>query len=238
MESKVSPGVTPIETYMAELEQFPIFKDLKRSEIQDLLRGGKIRGTRHRELLYTLGAEAHFFALVLRGAYKLARVSPRGDDVIMYFSSPGDVIAALIMPQPHAVYPVNVISMGPSLVIELPRSRYIESWAVHSQMTVRIQNLLFNRMSRLQDEKLINKNPLQQKVAYLLLQLMEKYSEESDGVLPIPLTRQEIADSLGASVESVIRIMSDWSQKRLIKTSDQHIELLDPGKIVQFLKET
>jgi CRP-like cAMP-binding protein len=227
-----------IETFASEIENFPIFEGLKRNEIRSLLECGKMRGTRHREPLFQMGEEAHSFALVLRGAYKLTRTSPRGDDVIMYFSSPGDVIAALIMPQKHSLYPVSAISMGPSLVLEIPRQRYVEAWARHPEMAIRLQNLLFNRLSLLQDEKLFNKSPLSQKVAHLLIQLMERYSSESEGILPIPLTRQEIADSLGSSVESVIRIMSDWSHKGFVKTTEQHIEILQPSRIVEILKES
>jgi CRP-like cAMP-binding protein len=92
-------------------------------------------------------------------------------------------------------------------------------------------------VSFFQDQKILNKSPLQQKVAHLLLELLEKYSAESDGILPIPLTRREIADSLGSTVESVIRIMSDWSRQGIIQTTEHHIEILEPDKVVQILKE-
>jgi CRP-like cAMP-binding protein len=47
------------------------------------------------------------------------------------------------------------------------------------------------------------------------------------------MTRKEIANSLGASAESVIRIMSEWSKRGLIETHDQHIKLLQVNKIIE-----
>jgi CRP/FNR family transcriptional regulator len=238
MESPVPvSSVAQIETFLSEIESFPLLEGLSRSEILALLESGKMRGTRHRETLYQLGDKAECFSLVLRGAFKLVRSSPKGDDVIMYFSSPGDVIAALIMAQPMAIYPVSVVSMGPSLVLEIPKKTYVDTWSRNGRIVMKMQNLIFNRMSVMQDQKLLNKSPLVLKVAHLLLQLMERYSNESEGLLPIPLTRQEIADSLGSTVESVIRIMSDWSHKGILKTNDQHIEILQPGRVVEILKE-
>ncbi|MGZ5278457.1 MAG: Crp/Fnr family transcriptional regulator [Pseudobdellovibrionaceae bacterium] len=225
------------ETFLAEIERFPAFEGLSREKICRLLSGGSMQASKHRDVLYRSGDEAHSCALVLRGAYKLIRSSARGDDVIMYFSSPGDVVAALIMPQPQAVYPVSVVSMGPSLVWKIPRKIYFDEWMKDPEITMRIQNLLFNRMSLLQDEKTMNKSPLSRKVAFLLLQLMERYSAEEEKILPIPLTRKEIADSLGSTVESVIRIMSDWSHQGIVKTHDQYIEILEPSKVVELLKD-
>ncbi len=227
-----------IETFLPEIQGFQVFEGLGRDQVLDLLREGKMKASKHRECLYRLGDEARSFGLVLRGAYKLVRCSPKGDDVIMYFSSPGDVIAALIMAQPMATYPVSVISMGPSLILDIPKKTYQEVWTRNPQVVMRVQNLLFGRMSLLQDHKLLAKSPLNQKVAVLLLQLMERYSQDSEQILPIPLTRREIADSLGSTVESVIRIMSEWSQQGIISTSEQHIEILSPEKIVSYFKET
>lgn len=226
-----------VEPFLAEIQHFPVFEGLSRDRIQRLLAGGMMQSSKHREILYRNGDEAHSFALVLRGAYKLIRNTARGDDVIMYFSSPGDVVAALIMPQPHAMYPVSVVSMGPSLIWKIPRKTYLDEWMKDPEVTIRLQNLLFNRMSLLQDEKTLNKSPLPRKVAFLLLQLMERYSAEEEGILPIPLTRKEIADSLGSTVESVIRIMSDWSHQGILRTNDQYIEILQPSKVVELLKE-
>lgn len=226
-----------IETFLPEIQEFPVFEDLKREQILELLRDGKMKSSRHRETLYGLGNAATSFGLVLRGAYKLVRPTPKGEDVIMYFSSPGDVVAALLMAHPSPVYPVSVISMGPSLVLDIPKRTYTEIWMKNPQVLIRLQNLLFNRMSVLQDHKLLAKSPLNQKVAFLLLQLLETYSAESEKILPIPLTRKEIADSLGSTVESIIRIMSDWSQKGIISTTEQYIEILRPESVVEFLKE-
>lgn len=226
-----------IEMYLPEIERFQVFQGMQRNDIKKFLENGRVRGTRHREILYRQGVEAHQFSLVLRGAYKLVRPTPRGEDVIVYFSSPGDVIAALVMPQPQSTYPVTAVSMGPSLILEIPRTTYLSAWIHDTQLTVRLQNLLFNRMSFFQDQKTLNKSPLLQKVAHLLLELMDKYSVESEGILPIPLTRKEIADSLGSTVESVIRIMSDLSRQGILQTTEHHIQVLEPDKVIQILKE-
>jgi CRP-like cAMP-binding protein len=225
-----------IETFLPEIKKYPLFKACDNQTLLKLFSGAKMHASKHREVLYRIGDPAKKFSLVLRGAYKLVRLTPHGDDVIVYFAAPGDAVAALVMAQENALYPVSAVAMGPSLVPEIPRETYVTHWLHAHEITLHLQSLLYNRMVLLQDEKLINKSPLELKIAHLILQLIEKYSAESDGILPIPLTRREIADSLGSSVESVIRIMSDWSHRKIIATSEQHIEVLEAGRIAELIQ--
>lgn len=230
---------SPLEMFLPEILEYPIFKGLARETVVGFLQEGRYKSTQHRQALYQVGEQAESFALVIRGAYKLVRPSPAGDDVIVYFSCPGDIIGALVMPQPHPIYPVTVVSMGPSGVWCIPRRAYVNLWSKNPEIVLRLQNLLFNRMSLLQDEKLRVKSPNAQKVAHLLVQLMEKYSGEcsDEGVLPIPITRKEIADAIGSTPESVIRIMSDWSHQGIIRTTEQHIEIIKTSSIISYLRD-
>ncbi|HND86221.1 MAG TPA: Crp/Fnr family transcriptional regulator [Pseudobdellovibrionaceae bacterium] len=233
-------SLTAIESFLPEILGYPIFQGFPREAILQLLSEGRYRSTSHRQNLYQAGEAADSFALVLRGAYKLVRPSPLGDDVIVYFSCPGDVIGALLMPQPSSSYPVTVVSMGPSGVWSIPRRTYLSYWSKNPEIVLRMQSLLYHRMSLLQDEKMRQKSPNSQKVAHLLIQLMEKYSGEfnDEGVLPIPITRKEIADAIGSTPESVIRIMSDWSHQGIIRTTDHHIEILKTASIVKLLQDS
>lgn len=87
------------------------------------------------------------------------------------------------------------------------------------------------------DQRALGKASLSQKLAAQLINLLEKNPKENDMELPLPLTRKELADSLGATSESIIRIMSEWSKQGIIQTHDHHIRLLKPEKILEILKE-
>ena len=91
-------------------------------------------------------------------------------------------------------------------------------------------------MAALQQQKVMGKAPLQSKVATLLLHLLDQQQAgENNQMIAIPLTRKEIADSVGASVESVIRVMSEWSKKGFILTNNQKITLVKPEKLIELI---
>src|SRR5690606_37235750 len=143
------------------------------------------------------------------GAFKLTRPTPQGDDAIVHFSVQGDVIGAFIMTHSNPIYPVTVTAMGPSRFLMLPREVYLERWKHEPELIFRIQNLLSVRMTQLQNHSALAKCSLAAKIAFLLVDLLHRQEKSDDPTLPLPLTRKEVAETLGATVESVIRVMSE-----------------------------
>ncbi len=185
--------MTSIEAALNELRALPLLQNVPRAEALELCERGEIVTSNHRELLFRCGDTATSFGIVLSGAYKLSRPSPGGEDVIVHFSTPGDVIAAFIMAQPNPIYPVSSIAMGPSRFLKIPRDIYLSRWKKNTDLIFRIQSLLSTRMNLLQDQKAMSRTPLPQRVARMLLSLIDKNSDANDLSLPLPLTRREIA---------------------------------------------
>jgi len=221
---------------MPELKSFRLFGGFSTEQIESFCKDANVKVTHHKEPLFHFKDKAEYIYIVLSGAYKLTKPTPNGEDSILHFAHSGDVIAAFIMAQANPVYPLSAISMGPSRALKINRVNYLESWKNNAELIFRIQNLLSTRMTSMQSQRALAKSPLQAKVASLLIDLIDKQPENTDIVkIPIPLTRKEIAESVGASVESIIRIMSDWSKKGLINTEDQNITIIQTDKIIELM---
>lgn len=216
-----------------EMLAYPLFQGLDHSDILGLCEGGRIRVLGHREVLFRHGEPAQSFGVVVTGAFKLSRLTQNGEDTVIHFCSPGDVLAALVMPQVQALYPLTAQAMGPSRVIMIRREIYLSKWLTNPGLIARMQSLLSMRMSRLQGQKMMQRAPLSVKIAALLLQLVCKDKAGDEMSVPLPLTRKEIADSLGVTVESVIRVMSGWGKRGLIASSEQSLRILQPDRLIQ-----
>jgi len=222
-----------------KLAQFSLFSGIPQSELRSLLSEGRIISHKHRATLYEMGDVATSFAIVLEGAYKLVKPTIKGDDFIMYFATQGDAIAALLMGQErNTTFPITVKSIGASRVYVIPKTTFQNFWKSNAAILLRLNSLLYSRMGFMQDEKALTRAPLAQRVAWFLLKLLEKNDGDSDQIIPLPLTRQEIADHLGVTVESVIRIMSQWSQEEIIHSADRYIEIARIDQLIELLKES
>ena len=218
---------------MSELLELPLFKDLSEESIYTLCFGANLRSTSHREILFERGDPAVCFGVVLSGAYKLTRINPLGEEAVVHFSAYGDVVGALILSQPNSVYPVTSTAMGPSRALLIPRETYLKSWAVNSLLLSKVHGLFSSRIGRFQTQKTMQRSPLTAKVATILLQIVTNSSHSNEYLVPMPITRREIADSLGVTVESVIRVMSEWEKLGIIQTDDQNIRVLQPNLLIQ-----
>lgn len=213
-----------------------LFEGLPWERIGVLLTGAEQKMLRHKEVLFRAGERAETFAIVLEGGFKLVKATTGGEKVIVFFATPGNVVAALLMSIPESVYPVSVAAMGASTVLTVPRETYVSHWASDQGLMSRIHGQFLFRIGEMHDQKTLAKAPLARKVAWQIVSLIERYDYDGETELPIPLTRAEIADSLGASVESVIRIMSEWSREGILETSEKRIHVLRMDKILEILK--
>lgn len=76
-----------------------------------------------------------------------------------------------------------------------------------------------------------------ERIAAILFLLAESYGERCpEGTrLQVPLTRQEISEMAGTTVESTIRVLSRWQKEGLVSTDRQYITLRDTHRMSQVL---
>ena len=77
------------------------------------------------------------------------------------------------------------------------------------------------------------------RISRLFLALADKAGlvEGTSVRIPVSLSRQEIADMVGATQETAIRIMSRWGKTGIIHTVEGGFVLLDLKKLEQILPE-
>ncbi len=78
---------------------------------------------------------------------------------------------------------------------------------------------------------------MEQRLAAVLLILMDSYGQPQKlGTrIVVPLTRQDLAEMAGTTVETAIRIMSKMQKEGIVKTDRQMITVLDPASLSELL---
>ncbi|HEX9690119.1 MAG TPA: Crp/Fnr family transcriptional regulator, partial [Thermoanaerobaculia bacterium] len=77
------------------------------------------------------------------------------------------------------------------------------------------------------------------RIARLLSTLAERVGQKSEhGVfIPIALSRQDIADLVGTTIETAIRVMSRWQKEGVIETEKKGFRILDPAALAALSPE-
>ena len=73
----------------------------------------------------------------------------------------------------------------------------------------------------------IAQKTVRERLAEVLLLLKENFELDNQNTLQISLTREELANMVGTATESVIRLLSEFKQDKLIELQGRKIKFLD-----------
>ncbi|GIL16495.1 MAG: hypothetical protein BroJett040_02460 [Oligoflexia bacterium] len=222
---------------LQKLKSMELFKDYDERSLIELSQGLEFVRLDADTTLFEAGQPANFCYIISYGGIKMVKPSPKGRDVVMCFLHAGDIVAAGIMSNNPPIYPLTAVTQEDSGLIKIPRREYTEIWQNKPQLMRAVNQSLMSRMVDFQTDKALFLSSVPQKVASFLIRTLDHQPHSYGQTINLRLTRKDIADRVGTSGETVIRILSEWTQKGWITTTDQHISILDRQAVENILTE-
>jgi CRP-like cAMP-binding protein len=157
------------------------------------------------------------FILVLTGCVKLLRRLENGREVIFHIARPGEPIgeAALFDQLPYAY---SAIAHEDSYLVTVPGKQYRAYMATHPHLMTEILKDYALRERTLSDWMLQHAAVRAEvRLAHCFLTLAREFSDHDDPEqIEIRFSRQDIADMIGISLETTIRILSRWESEGVV----------------------
>jgi CRP-like cAMP-binding protein len=189
--------------------------------------GTRLRFTRDQEI-YAEGAPGAAWFKVVSGTVRISRLMADGRRHVAEFRFAGDSFGFELGEQrgfsAEAVTDVTVLRLPvvatERLIEDIPAlARHLREEMLKSLEAAQHRLLLLGRMTA------------SERVATFLIGLAER--DDTHRRVELPMSRCDIADHLGLTVETVCRVLSDFKRRRLIAAPDAHrIELLDRQALV------
>jgi CRP/FNR family transcriptional regulator, nitrogen fixation regulation protein len=169
-------------------------------------------------LIYAQGDDAGPLYLVEFGTVRICRVTADGRRQITSFCFAGDVFG-LEGGDEHASYAESVDGAG----IRMLRP------ANNAGFAQKLLSLALRRFARIQTHiLLLGRMSANEKMASFLLDLLNR--QDGDDVVNLPMQRNDIADYLGITFETVSRVLRVLKDRQMIRLhSVDRIEVLDPA---------
>lgn len=177
--------------------------------------------------VFAAGAEAKRIFIVAYGAIKLFRRLESGSEIVLGFIPKDGIVAAVVALKENSVYPVSAAALEETGLIRIDREDFREVFQKHPVLGPRLLAMVAERMGTLQTEKTLIKSKMQKRIADFLLRTLEGQPKTFGDRIMLRLTRQDIANHLGTTVETVIRVLSAWTKQEIIETTDQRIDVLN-----------
>jgi CRP/FNR family transcriptional regulator len=210
------------ERIRTALRTLPMFRGLGEEVHRQLATIASIRDYRRGDFLWHEGDESEWLTLIVRGRVKIVREVPAGDVILEIFGE-GEPVGSIAVYN-YIPYPASAVALEDVTIFALPRRDYFELLDRQPEFTRGILREL-TKLTIALTRKLADARGqrVDVRIAQLFLALSARMGKEVDGGVEIPLqlSRQEIADLVGTTVESAIRVMSRWGREGLVVTREK-----------------
>jgi CRP/FNR family transcriptional regulator len=211
------------------LRKSVMFRRLKPEDLQRLAAVATLRSFDKGATLFSEGDESDLLYTVMTGRVKVFKTTPRGTDVILELFGPGDPIGAVAVYESRP-YPASAVALEPTSCLVIPRQPFfslLEGYPLMVRgllvgMTHRLMELT-NRLTELSGGR------IEGRLARFFLKLGTDMGQGRDGgiFIPLVLSRQELADMTGTTIETSIRIMSRWGKDEVVRTDKDGFTIVD-----------
>lgn len=212
-----------VERVRSAIRSVAMFRGLSADDQRRLSAMATLRDYQRGDYLWREGDASEWLTIVLKGQVKVVRHAEAGDVILELFGE-GEPVGAIAVYN-YMPYPASAICLEPVTLLAIPRRDYFElldrspefARAIIRELT-RLTLALTRKLAELRGQK------VDARIARLFLALAERMGRETPGgtEIPLQLSRQEVADLVGTTVESAIRVLSRWGREHVLVTGEKH----------------
>jgi CRP-like cAMP-binding protein len=209
------------------LENGALFRYLNKEEVDMINFEKEFRQFRRGDLLYNEGSRISGFYCIHTGIIKVFKTGLDGKEQIIRFAKPGEIIAyrsvlsnELACTSARVIEDCQVCFIPSEILVSLVKS--------NSVYALEILKLACHELgeanSFITD---IAQKTVRERLAEILLLLLNDFGLDEQNYLQISLTREELSNIVGTATESVIRLLSEFKTDKLVELNGRRIKILN-----------
>ncbi|MCM0043067.1 MAG: fumarate/nitrate reduction transcriptional regulator Fnr [Burkholderiaceae bacterium] len=193
---------------------------------------GRRRKVPKESLLYRMDDPFINLYAIRLGHFKTYQVSAGGEQQITGFQMAGELLGmdAISTDRHHC----DAMALEDSEVCEIPFGRLEELFGTIPTLLHHFHRMMSREITREQNAMLLLGNMrAEQRFAAFLVNLASRYSARgySSTSFQLRMSREEIGNYLGLTIESISRLLSRLKKQGLIRVANREIELLEPDHL-------
>ncbi|MBU6445440.1 MAG: helix-turn-helix domain-containing protein [Alphaproteobacteria bacterium] len=171
------------------------------------------------QTIFNEGDDARYSYKIVEGGVRVCKVRPDGRRQIAEFLLPGDLFGF----EAGEEHSLTAEALCNVVVMRCPR-KHVERLSEEVPNVRRTLMMLLRReLSAAQDHLvMLGRQSARERLASFLLQLAERTDSDNGDTLDLPMGRQDIADFLGLTIETVCRALTELKRERVITIPNRH----------------
>ncbi|HLW06010.1 MAG TPA: Crp/Fnr family transcriptional regulator [Marinilabiliaceae bacterium] len=215
------------------LNDYKIFKNLSKDQIELASERMLCSSYKRGSVIYDEGSRINGSYIVSSGILKIYKTGFDGKEQIIRFGKTGDLIAfRSVISEELACTTAEVIQEA--TLCYIPGEVLTGFIKTNSEFAMDLMRLTCRELG--ESNKFLTdiaQKTVRERLAEILLLLMDTFELDEDKNIQISLTREELANMVGTATESVIRLLSEFKSDNLIELHGRKIRLLNIPKLIQ-----
>src|SRR5262245_25125855 len=181
------------------------------------------------EALFTAGQLAHSVHNVTAGVARLYKLLPDGRRQVVGFALPGDFLG--MAATGRSSYSADAVDS--LTVCRFSREAFAHFIEQRPYFLLRINEFAARELMLAQDQMLLlGRRTAEEKVASFLVGWRKRLAHIGDErqTIALPMSRQDIADYLGLTIETVSRTLTRFEREKMLIIVAGGVRLLDPSR--------
>ncbi len=205
------------------LARTPVFSGISPVILGELAAVSTTRSLARGDYLWHAGDLPGYLTVIRAGLVKIVKTGVQGKRSICgLFGAPDSVGDAAVVR--GIAYPADaIVSTQLAQLIDVPRATLMAVLDREPSLALALACAVQSKVSTLLDKiDVLSAGAVDVRLATLLLHLYARFGDDFDdgtSVVPVALSRQELADLVSTSFETAIRVMTRWEREQLVETT-------------------
>lgn len=213
----------PRESLLRTLSTSRLFRGLDPAFLATLEPHASVVRLGQGETLWHRGTPAEHFHVVLRGVLELQRAATGPESTLIALFGPGESPAIPVTLERRG-FIADAFAATPAVeVLRVRAEPILEAMPEDARLAMAMNRALLDHCALLHSKiDVLAAGAVPRRVAAFMLDLAERFGDEGlDGrtYVPLALSRAHVATYVGARVETVIRVFSQWQREGLVSTT-------------------
>ena len=209
------------------IRQFNSLRALSKEELKKVSNAKISKKIKKGDALFSEGQKLDGVYCVRNGVSKLSKLSSNGKEQIVKLTNRGEIMGQRsVIAEDYTN--LSATAINDMEVCFIPKEIITTTLNTNPYFSLEVLRHMAHDLKEA-DDVIVNmsQKTVKQRLAEALLYLRQNYGEDENGFLLLTLSRDDYANIVGAATESLIRMLSDFKKKGLIKTEGKKIGIIN-----------
>jgi len=216
------------------LMALPPFAGLARDQIRAILDAAAPRRHAAGACVFSEGATATTFYLLLDGHVRAQRTTANGEQIILHEIPPGELFG-IAAAMGLVAYPATAVAVSESIVLKWPMPLWGDFVARFDGFGRETYRTIGQRM-QVKNDRITEMatQHVEQRICNALLRLVNQSGRKTAiGIeIDFPITRQDLSEMSGTTLHTVSRVLSALEEAGIVQSARKKITVVAPHQLV------